>query len=79
MILNKIDLYRKRYFDEFLDDSTRRQLEDDLVARIQNQYDVNVIAISSKTREKVDILRSVLVEMVRAQYEVRYPYKTMYY
>jgi GTP-binding protein HflX len=79
MILNKIDLYRDRYFDEFLDDETRTQLEDELAARIQNQYDVKAIAISSKTREKIDVLRQELVGMVRAQYAVRYPYKTMHY
>ncbi len=79
MILNKIDLYRDRYFDDFLDKSTRLQLEHELVERIQNQYDVQAIAISSKSREKIDDLRSVLVNMVRSQYEVRYPYKTMHY
>jgi GTPase len=79
MILNKIDLYRDRNFDDFLDKETRVHLEEELVARIKNQYDVAAIAISSKTRENIDALRLTLVEMVRAQYEVRYPYKTMYY
>ena len=76
MVLNKIDLYRQRYFDELLTDDIKQQLESELVTRIQQEYEVPCIAISAKTRENLDGLRERMLKMVKEQYVIRYPYRT---
>lgn len=75
-ILNKIDLYRERYFDSFVEKEVRDQIEQELVARIQEEFDTQVVVISAEKRENLDILRTRLGEMIEAQYAIRYPYRT---
>ena len=79
LLLNKIDQYRENYFDDLLDQPTRNQLERELASRISNDYQTEVMVISAKTKENFDILREKLVTMIRKQYAVRYPYKTVYF
>jgi GTP-binding protein HflX len=79
LVLNKIDVYRKRYYDDFLDSETKEQIERDLLNQISSNYDVETMLISAKTKENVDALRARLIDMVREQYAVRYPYKTVYF
>lgn len=75
MVLNKIDLYRQRYFDALLEADVREQLEAELVERIQQQYESPTITISATTGENVDTLRAKLAAMVRHAYAERYPYR----
>lgn len=79
LVLNKIDLYRKRYYDDFLDDETKEQIERDLLNQVSSNYDVETMLISAKSKENVDELRARLIDMIREQYAVRYPYKTVYF
>jgi len=78
-VLNKIDLYRERYFDDFLSQDVREQIERDLVGRIRDEFQTEVIVISAQKKENLDLLRSKLGEMVEAQYAIRYPYRTKTY
>lgn len=75
MVLNKIDMYRQRYFDALLEADVREQLEAELAERIEQQYESPTIPISATTGENVGALRAKLAEMVRHAYAERYPYR----
>ncbi|HLF63290.1 MAG TPA: GTPase HflX [Saprospiraceae bacterium] len=75
-VLNKIDLYRERYFDAFLEADVRAQIESELVSRIEEEFETRAILISAEKKENLSTLRSVLAEMIEAQYAIRYPYRT---
>lgn len=76
LILNKIDLYRKRYYDAYLEDDIKDQIETELIARMKEEHGMDVILISALTKENIDKLRSIMKEMVSTQYEKRYPYRS---
>lgn len=78
-VFNKMDLYIKNTFDEWLDDETKQQILNDLKARWQNETNGNAIFISALERTNVDELRKTILEKVRALYQIRYPYKTEFF
>jgi len=73
-VFNKIDLYRERYFDEYLDEATKAEIETDLRSRLKNQFEHENIFISAITKENISDLRTLLTDKIRGLYEVRYPY-----
>jgi GTP-binding protein HflX len=75
LIFNKMDLYRTRYFDDFLDPQTRIELEENLQQNLKNQFEVDNIFISAQEKENIETLRQHLKTMVEAQYKIRYPYQ----
>jgi len=75
-VFNKMDLYIKNTFDEWLDESTKQQLLSDLKARWQDQTRGNALFISALERTNIDELRTTMLEKVRELYRIRYPYKT---
>ncbi len=75
-VFNKMDAYIKNTFDEWLDDSTKEQILEDLRNRWQNETGGNAIFISALERTNIDGLRATVLEKVRELYRVRYPYKT---
>ena len=74
LIGNKIDLYRKRYFDDYLDQQTRNELEDALLENLKNTYQSDVIFISAQEKENIDEFREKLTLLVKQQYVIQYPY-----
>jgi GTP-binding protein HflX len=78
-IFNKMDLYIKNTFDEWLNDETKDQILDDLKERWQDQTAGNAIFISALERTNIDSLRGVILDKVRELYRVRYPYKTEFF
>lgn len=75
-IFNKMDLYIKDTFDEWLNDETKDQILDDLKQRWQGQTSGNAIFISALERTNIDELRRVILDKVRELYRIRYPYKS---
>ncbi len=75
LVFNKIDKYRDQYFDQLLDATTRRELEEQLHESLIRHHKAPCIFISAKTRENIDILRQLLSDKIRDLYEVRYPYQ----
>jgi len=75
MVFNKLDLYRKNYFDDLLDDLTREELLKELYEKNQKQMDFPIIFISAQEKENMDTFKEVLGNMVTKQYEIRYPYQ----
>ena len=74
-IFNKMDLYEKQTFDEWLESSTKEYLLRDLKARWTEQTGGNAIFISALERSNIDQLRDTILEKVRELYHVRYPYR----
>lgn len=75
LVFNKIDLYRDRYYDPFVDEEARLEIEEGLKGSLRHTFDTELIFLSAKTRENIDGLREKLQQMVREQYIVRYPYQ----
>ncbi|MBP7274378.1 MAG: GTPase HflX [Saprospiraceae bacterium] len=75
LVFNKFDLYRQRYFDDYLDDETKQEILSDLKNRLQNEYEHENIFISAAVGENMDLLRKKLTEVIRKQYEIRYPFR----
>lgn len=75
-IFNKMDLYEKNTFDEWLDENTKKEILNDLRERWNNETGGNVVFISATEKRNVEELRKVILDKVRELYKVRYPYKT---
>jgi len=78
-VFNKMDLYIKNTFDEWLDEETKQQILHDLETRWQNETQGNAIFISALERTNVDELRKTILDRVRELYRIRYPYKTEFF
>jgi len=78
-IFNKMDLYIKNTFDEWLDEDTRQQILADLRARWEGETNGMAIFISALERTNIDQLRASILEKVRELYRIRYPYKTDFF
>lgn len=74
MVFNKIDLYRERYFDDLLDPSTRKELEQDLRARLRDAFGENIF-VSAKSKEGMEELRERMTRLIKEAYVVRYPHQ----
>lgn len=75
-IFNKMDMYVKNTFDEWLDEGTKTQLLEELKQRWINVTQGNCIFISATEKQNIDELRKVLTDKIRELYRIRYPYKT---
>src|SRR5215208_3369522 len=64
-IFNKMDLYIKNSFDEWLDEGTKQQILNDLDSRWQGETNGNAIFISALERTNIDTLRKTILEKVR--------------
>lgn len=79
VIFNKMDLYEKNTFDEWLGDSTKEEILNDLKERWMQETSGNAIFISALERTNIDVLRNTILEKVRELYRIRYPYKTEFF
>lgn len=75
-IFNKMDLFEKNYFDPWLEDDVKQQLLREIKERWENELQGNCIFVSATEKMNIDELRTAILEKVRAQYHIRYPYKT---
>ncbi|HMZ45184.1 MAG TPA: GTPase HflX [Chitinophagaceae bacterium] len=78
-IFNKMDLYEKRYFDEWLHSEVKQDILLELKEKWVNNTDNNCVFISALERKNIDELRAVILNKVRDIYQIRYPYKTIHY
>jgi len=78
-IFNKMDLYEKNTFDEWLNEETKEEILRDLYDRWKNELQGNVVFVSATERRNVDGLREAILNKVKELYAIRYPYKTMFY
>lgn len=76
-IFNKMDLYEKRTFDEWLETDTKKEILQDLYERWQRETHDNAVFISAIEKRNLDNLRQTILQRVQALYKIRYPYKTV--
>lgn len=79
MVFNKMDLYIKHTFDEWLGEETKEQIIQDLKDRWADVTGGNAIFVSALERLHIDDLRKLILNKVREQYRIRYPYKTEFF
>lgn len=77
-IFNKMDLFEKNHFDEWLEEDVKKQILEDLKQRWQTELQGNCVFISAVEKTNLAELRTIILSKVRSQYHVRYPYKTEY-
>ena len=75
LIFNKVDLYRDKNFDKYLDENTRNEIMDELKTNLKNSFEYDNIFISAITKENIAELRDKLSDMIEIQYTIRYPYR----
>jgi GTP-binding protein HflX len=79
MIFNKMDLYREKYFDEFLQEDVKTELLTELKQSWMAKTNQNAIFISAQTKENLEELRKTIFAKVKELYLERYPYKAGYF
>ena len=75
-IFNKMDLYEEKNLDQWLEESTKKEILEDLYERWNNETSGNAVFVSAIEKRNLDQLRQSILEKVRDMYRVRYPYKT---
>ena len=78
-IFNKMDLYVKNTFDEWLEEDVKQDLLHQLEKRWNTETHNNTIFISAIEKSNIEGLRTVILDKVKQQYGIRYPYKTVFY
>ncbi|MCB0578052.1 MAG: GTPase HflX [Phaeodactylibacter sp.] len=79
LVFNKIDLYRERNYDDYVDEEARLEIEEGLKGNLRHTFDTDLVFISARTKENLGELRDKLQEMVKEQYLVRYPYQAKHW
>ncbi|MBK9381491.1 MAG: GTPase HflX [Chitinophagaceae bacterium] len=75
-IFNKMDLYEKQTFDEWLEESTKKEILEDLYERWQRETNGHAVFVAAIEKRNLEALRKTILEKVRELYRIRYPYKT---
>ncbi len=79
LVFNKIDLYRKKYYDPFVDEEAKREIEEGLQGSLKYQFGHENVFVSALTKENIDLLRTMLLQLVKEQYKIRYPYQVKHW
>jgi len=78
-VFNKMDQYEKNTFDEWLEPEIKEGMLIDLRQRWENETNGSCVFISATERKNIDELRATILQKVREQYRIRYPYKTDFF
>lgn len=78
-IFNKMDLYEKHVFDEWLEDEVKHDILRELKERWQEETKGNCVFVSATEKRNMDGLRQTILYKVRDMYRIRYPYKAEFF
>jgi GTP-binding protein HflX len=78
-IFNKMDLYKKKYFDEWLEDEVKEDILRELKERWNGITNNQCVFVSAIEKQNIEELRTVILHKVRDMYQVKYPYKTIFF
>lgn len=78
-IFNKMDLYEKSTFDEWLADDTRHEILQDLYDRWNEETGGNAVFVAAIEKRNLESLRTTILQKVKEMYKIRYPYKSVFY
>src|SRR6187431_2380034 len=79
MVFNKIDAYKHQVIEKWLEESTKKEILEDLRDRWNNETNGNSIFVSAIEKRNLELLRKTILDKVREVYKKRYPYKTGFY
>ncbi|HNF70991.1 MAG TPA: GTPase HflX [Chitinophagaceae bacterium] len=79
LIFNKMDLYEEKAFDSWLEPEIKQELLVQLKQYWDKASEGRVIFISATEKKNVDELRELILEKVKDQYAIRYPYRTSFF
>ncbi|MEZ5014721.1 MAG: GTPase HflX [Chitinophagales bacterium] len=79
LVSNKIDNYRSTHFDKYLAKEVQDSILEELEQTWKARHGQQVVFISAITRENIDVLREMVIDLVKEWYQVRYPYKTEFF
>ena len=78
-IFNKMDLYEKNTFDQWLEEDVKSDMLRELKERWEKDTNGNCVFVSATERQNIDELRQTILNKVREIYQVRYPYKAEFF
>ncbi|MCX6337226.1 MAG: GTPase HflX [Bacteroidetes bacterium] len=78
-IFNKMDMYVEKTFDNWLEDSVKQELLQDLKDKWDLATENNCVFVSAVEKQNIDALKEIMLEKIRAQYHIRYPYRSQSY
>ena len=78
-IFNKMDLYKQKYFDEWLEDEVKEDILSELKERWNGITNNQCVFVSAIEKQNIEELRTVILHRVRDMYQVKYPYKTVFF
>ena len=78
-VFNKMDLYDAKTFDDWLEQSVKDQMMQDLRDRWNRETNYNAIFVSATEKQNIEELRTVILDKVKDLYAIRFPYKTNFY
>lgn len=78
-IFNKIDRYRELNYDPFLEPEAKFEIEEGLQGTLKHLFDHDNIFVSALTKENIDELRSQVLQLIKKQYHIRYPYQSQHW
>lgn len=78
-IFNKMDKYEANTFDEWLEESTKKEILEDLHERWVRETGGNVVFIAATEKRNIKQLRQSILDKVREMYRIRYPYKSEFF
>ncbi len=78
-IFNKMDLYEKNTYDEWLEPEIKEQLLKDLETKWMEQTQGKCVFMSATEKTHIDELRQTVLNQVRDIYKKKYPYKAEFF
>jgi len=78
-VFNKMDLYREKYYDPFIDDEAKNEIEQGLKNNLKHQFNHDNVVVSAVTGENISELKQTIQGLVKEQYTIRYPYRTQHW
>ncbi len=79
IIFNKMDLYREKYFDEWISDEVKQDLLFELKEKWSWETNNNCVFVSAVEKQNIEELRTIILHKVRDMYQIKYPYKTVFF
>lgn len=79
LIFNKMDLYEKQTFDEWLTEDVKTDILNQLKESWQHRTNGNCVFVSATERRNIEELRTTIMEKVMQLYRERYPYKSEFF
>jgi GTPase len=78
-IFNKMDMFEKNTFDEWLEDDVKKDILRELKERWEESTKGNCVFVSAIDKQNFAALRQTILNKVRDMYQIRYPYKAEYF